>query len=282
MPHEVAMQVIRLLAGVTLGRPLHHPTGLTVLPILGPGARSDEPSLTSQVADLEVSESAPPSAGRLLVANRGHGAVAVRTGDLFVAGLADRAARAAVVVRPRTEQVVDVEAMEARWWWQGPLVLAGALDPPRSALIALTGLARDVAGGLSAIARTCLWALGEGIGGGEPPAEVDGASSTVAQGWVLLADRRVAAVRMWGRPRRMALRGAVRAAAPHGEEAAARRFLADLGGAAWTQLHAGVAEGAIGGLRIRLAQLDGEIVELSAVLLTADLAGALLRGRPSP
>ena len=168
MHHDVSAPVARLLAGVRARPPWRHRSGLTLVPL--DDARGPRwTGLPSVRSELEVGETVPPRPGALLVANRGPGAVAVHTGDLFTGGLADRAAQAAALVGPGEEQVVSVEAVEARWWWTGPPVLRGTLDPPLAALVALAGLDREGRGGLSAIARTGLWLQPERRGG---PADV--------------------------------------------------------------------------------------------------------------
>jgi len=274
MHHDVAAPVARLLAGVGVGRPRRHPSGLTLVPLAGGGG------VPPPRGDLQVVEMRPPRAGALRVANRGPGTVAVHTGDLFAGGLADRAASEAAMFAPHAERVPAVEAVEGRWWWTGPPVRAGALEPPLSALVALAGLAGldgDARGGLAAIARTCLWALGPHSGLGEPSRPELPDPVTPAWGWVLLGDATVLAARIWGGPRPLALPPDATAAPHRGAEDAARRFLAVLATARWMATETGNVRGEVAGHHARAVLHAGRVVELGSVRLSEELAGLLLR-----
>src|SRR5579872_1211177 len=178
MHHDVSATVATLLAGVRVGRPRLHSSGLTVVPLedVDGGLHAGLRQARGQPA---VGETTPPRAGELVVANRGPRAITLHQGDLFTGGLADRAALAAMVVGAREERILPVEPTEPRWWWTGPPVLAGALDPPLSAVLALAGLDGSARGGLSASARGCLWAIAPRGAG------VDDERATAIRGWLL-------------------------------------------------------------------------------------------------
>ena len=272
MHHDVAAAVARLLAGVRVGRPQWHPSGLTVVP-LEDGGGHPPGGLSYSGGQPEVSETTPPRAGELLVANREPGAISLHQGDLFTGGLADRAAQAAMVVGPGEERIVPVEPTEPRWWWTGPPVLDGALDPPLSALVALAGLDHAARGGLSAIALTCLWAVApRGAAAVELHRWRDEAA-TVARGWVLLAGGRVLAVRVWDGPRSMS---PGQPAVPRHAADAARRFLASLARAVWMVTVSGTGVAEVSGHHASATLHEGRIVELGSVRLSDEIAGALL------
>src|SRR5437588_7569568 len=276
MHHDVSAPVARLLAGVRARPPWRHRSGLTLVPL--DDARGPRwTGLPSVRSELEVGETVPPRPGALLVANRGPGAVAVHTGDLFTGGLADRAAQAAALVGPGEEQVVSAEAVEARWWWPGPPVLRGTLDPPLAALVALAGLDGEGRGGLSAIARTGLWALGSRPSDEEDPPTSHFEPITVTRGWMLLSAGAVLALRVWSEPRAVTARGASPLPRGAGDEAAARRFLAAIAAAPWTHTVAGPALAEVAGHHAHAVLHEGRVLELSTLRLSTELADALLR-----
>ena len=277
MHHDVAAAVARLLAGVGVGRPRGHPSGLIVVPLEDAGGHPQH--LVRQAASpLEVEETSPPRAGELLIANRRPGEIALHQGDLFTGGLADRAALTAMVVGPGEERVLPVEPVEPRWWWTGPPVLDGALDPPLSALIALAGLDGVARGGLSAIARTTLWAAAPR---GAARSDLAGRHREVAisdWGWVLLAGTAVLATRVWDRPRSLAAWPSDPVIPRVDAGAAARRFLSSLARAQWEETVTGTGLGEIHGYHAAATLHEGRIVELGSARLSDELADSLLRG----
>jgi hypothetical protein len=278
MHHDVAAPVARLLAGVRVGRPWREPSGLTVVPLEAAGGRGLR-TASEEGPELQVMETVPPRAGELLVLNRGSRPLTLHTGDLFTGGLADRAAHRAIVVDPRVERLVPVEPVDVRWWWTGPPVLGGTLDPAESALVALAGLDGSAPAGLAAIARTSLWAVAR-----RPVLEADlrsrpSAGVATARGWVLLADAAVLAAQVWADSRALGVGEEPVHRPRHDERAAARRFLSVLGAARWTATAAGTATGRLAGHHVGGALHGGRMVELGSVLLSTALADALRASR---
>lgn len=269
MHHDVAT-VATLLAGVRVGRPRLHSSGLTVVPLedVDGGLHAGLREARGQPA---VGETTPPRAGELIVANRGPGAITLHQGDLFTGGLADRAALAALVVGAGEERVLPVEPTEPRWWWTGPPVLAGTLDPPLSALLALAGLDGAAGGGLSASARSCLWTIVP-----RGAAAVDDESVAASRGWVLHSGATVLAARVWDGPRSPTAERLEPAASLDPSGAVARRFLAALARAPWPITVAGEGAVEIRGHHAVATFHDGRIVELGTVRPSEELVDALL------
>ena len=273
--HDVAAAVARLLAGVGVGRPRGHPSGLIVVPLEDAGGHPQH-LLRRGAGPLEVEETAPPRAGELLVANRRPGEIALHQGDLFTGGLADRAALTAMVVGPGEERVLPVEPVEPRWWWTGPPVLDGALDPPLSALLALAGLDDAAGGGLSAVARSCLWEVAPRGAAGEQGDRWHDSVAGAARGWLVLAGTGVLATRVWDRPRPLSP-GQRDLAVSSAAADAARRFLGSLVRASWRSAGSGAGIAEVSGHRAGATIHDGRIVELGSVRLSDEIALALLR-----
>lgn len=150
MQHHLHQIAGRVLANASFDFPKLDRFGLSVVPIrVGAVVASRTAN-----AGIIASELDPPQPDVLTIANRSGVTRTVSFGQILAGGWADRVVAESAQVLPRRTIWLPVAPLSPRWWNQGPLALAGQLEP---ALLALLRLAVNGGGGLRSVAQTALW-----------------------------------------------------------------------------------------------------------------------------
>ena len=122
-----------VLAGLTIGEPLHH-HNLTLFPLLWPNSQESSYTLLQQAIEAgeavveEVNEAG--SVPNLLLNNKGHRPVLIPEGDILMGAKQNRVVNVTVLVAPLTKFTVPVSCVEqGRWRYSSKYFVHRACAP---------------------------------------------------------------------------------------------------------------------------------------------------------